>query len=344
MVWKERLKKANAWLHSALPDLRPFGRRAGPALKWVIWEFLGIHTIWNKIKPPPEKEITRKPATFFLWFVGIYFALFGIASQRYENKVDIIENRASLLLAQLATPAKKQALSRIPLVQNMKCPARPELQNPISIFMSLLYDVKCEVVVTLLKETIEDWKNDLQGVRLAKAILPGIDLSGANLQDANLRGIDLRKANLSSAILQNADLSIATTLILKSKFYVMEGSFSPLDTDHTEPQRTNLSGANLYGANLQGASLFGADLRGAIFFETNLKNVYLYGADLREAKFLFPEQLSKVETLYQAKLDPDLLAQLKEKYPHLLEKLIKEPVLSKPNPHWPSKHPPSPQR
>jgi hypothetical protein len=32
------------------------------------------------------------------------------------------------------------------------------------------------------------------------------------------------------------------------------------------------------------------------------------------------EQLSKVETLYKAKLDPELKKQVKDKYPHLLKK------------------------
>ena len=39
-----------------------------------------------------------------------------------------------------------------------------------------------------------------------------------------------------------------------------------------------------------------------------------------EAKSLTIEQLSDVKTLYKAKLHPRLMAQVKEKYPHLLEK------------------------
>ncbi len=62
-------------------------------------------------------------------------------------------------------------------------------------------------------------------------------------------------------------------------------------------------------ANLQEANLLGA----------NLQETYLWGANLQKARFLTIKQLSKVKTLYEAKLDPELMKQVKEKYPHFLE-------------------------
>ena len=55
--------------------------------------------------------------------------------------------------------------------------------------------------------------------------------------------------------------------------------------------------------------LTSADLNGA-----NLRD-----ADLSEVLGLNIEQLSKVKTLYKAKLDPELMEQVRKKYPHLLE-------------------------
>ena len=72
---------------------------------------------------------------------------------------------------------------------------------------------------------------------------------------------------------------------------------------------------NLKGANLQEANLVGSDIK-----EVNLKGVNLKGANLKGAKNLTIEQLSKVKTLYLAKLDPELMEQVKKKYPYLLEK------------------------
>jgi hypothetical protein len=72
------------------------------------------------------------------------------------------------------------------------------------------------------------------------------------------------------------------------------------DTDEDEGEKASLRGANLGGAILIDA--------------------YLVGADLRKVLGLNIEQLSTVETLYKAKLDPELMEQLKDEYPHLLKK------------------------
>lgn len=68
--------------------------------------------------------------------------------------------------------------------------------------------------------------------------------------------------------------------------------------------RANLLGANLTQANLEEVNLHGADLM---------------GANLVGAKNLTIEQLSKVKTLNEAKLDPELMEEIERKYPHLLE-------------------------
>ena len=93
-----------------------------------------------------------------------------------------------------------------------------------------------------------------------------------------------------------------------------------LDTNGDEGEKANLrkadlSDANLSNADLSGAYLNEADLRGAY-----LNGANLYKADLSEVLDLNIEQLSEVETLYKTKLDPELKKQVKDKYPHLLEK------------------------
>jgi uncharacterized protein YjbI with pentapeptide repeats len=70
----------------------------------------------------------------------------------------------------------------------------------------------------------------------------------------------------------------------------------------------NLQDARLWKADLQKASLGKVDLRGANFEE----------ADLRKATGLKVEQLAEVITQYKAKLNQELLEQIREKYPHLL--------------------------
>ncbi len=86
----------------------------------------------------------------------------------------------------------------------------------------------------------------------------------------------------------------------------------------------NLQGANLVGANLEEANFLGANLERVNFQTVNLQRANLEGANLEGANLwgvygLTIEQLSKVKSLYETKLDPVLMEQVREKYPHLLE-------------------------
>lgn len=173
--------------------------------------------------------------------MGIYSIIFGIVSQRYENRIDIIENRSNAIFAQLATFADKRVLSRIPKVQNMSCPYKPDFMNPWTIILSLLpyknkeylkitladitnkngnYDKKkyeeflrenfrYPDMVIMLKETVEDWKDKL-GQREEKSNdivdLSNAYLVAANLIDANLENVYMEGANLEYALLNGAKL------------------------------------------------------------------------------------------------------------------------------------------
>ena len=161
------------------------------SIKW-LFRYSGLEFIYTKFNPPKNPQTLP---TGFIWLIGIYLAFFGVASQRYDSRIDIIENRANSIFAQLAVPSvAKKVLSRIPRVQNMPCPYKPNLLNPLSVFISLFSDSKYEEVSAQLKETIEDWKDSLDSVNLSEAIL-----RGANLREANLRGAKLQRADLRGA-------------------------------------------------------------------------------------------------------------------------------------------------
>ncbi|MCP3932450.1 MAG: pentapeptide repeat-containing protein, partial [Bacteroidetes bacterium] len=87
----------------------------------------------------------------------------------------------------------------------------------------------------------------------------------------------------------------------------------------------NLSEANLLASNLEGANLKGANLSKALLGYANMKDAKLFAADLRESNLsgvvgLSISQVCRTKTLYNAKLDPELEAQVSEKCPYLLEK------------------------
>lgn len=319
-------------------------------IKW-LWDFMGLRFVFQKIVPPFDPETgKRKPITFTLWVFGIYVAFFGVASQRYENRVDIIENRANAIFTQLATPIYKKALSQIPRVQRMPCPVKPEILNPNTVWQSLFgEDTLYTEIVDHLKETVEAWNASLDSVNLSYAILDSCFLNKANLQGAglgranlqgtllgesNLQGTYLRDANLQGTLLGGSNLQGANLILAD----LQGADLSEAHLGSAILVEAHLEGANLLGAHLEGTLLFKAHLEGA-----NLRGAHLEGADLTEAHLegarlwranlvdvtgLTIEQLCETETLYEAQIDSALMEHVKEKCPYLLEKPEWEDIMN----------------
>ena len=204
-------------------------------LRWIrrqrwLYHFLniiGIRLLFRKFRPVPEdRPGYRKPSTFVLWCLAVYFAAFGLAAQRFESRLDKVEHKSAILITQLATKHSKKALGRVAYIQNLTCPVKPHFNDPWTVYTSLFTSsVPCRSVVEELQTVIEDWKEDLAGVNLDRANLQTADLSEAKLQGAALLKTNLQEADLYEAHLQEAFLIQA-----------------------------NLQGANLRWTQLQGAT------------------------------------------------------------------------------------------
>ena len=157
---------------------------------------------------------------------------------------------------------------------------------------------------------------DFEGVNLDGANFEGANLDGADFEGANLEGTDFKKANLEEADFEEANLKRANLIEADLERANLEGT----DLRGANLEGTDLVGANLVGANLEEANLKRANLRSVNLKEANLKGADLEGANLKGANELTIDQLSKVKTLYNAKLDEKLLKSLKDKYPHLFKK------------------------
>jgi len=190
-------------------------------------------------------------------------------------------------------------------------------------------------------------KVNLVGANLERANLRGAHLEEVNLKETKLKGADLREAHLEKANLKEVDLVGAPLMTTHLEGAILFGAHlegANLLGAHLEDANlfgAHLEGANLFGANLKGANLFGAhlegaglivahlegaclvkaDLEGAFLIGANLEGADLIGANLEGVKNLTIDQLSKVKTLYNAKIDEDLLIPLKEQYPALFEEL-----------------------
>lgn len=314
-------------------------------VSWLLWDFSGLRLIISKIWPDEKLSVPRA-STFLLWFVGIYVAFFTVASQRYENRLQIIGNKANSIISQLSTPEKKIALSRISSVQNMSIPYKPEILIPHTIFQSLIFDVYGHIeTIDLLKNIVESIKVSLDGVNLQYINLEGAKLEDANLKKsilkcANLKNVWLIRANLEETDLSCADMRNAYLSTLWISGINKERGFWPANLRKANLVDTRLQGAWLQGVDLTETILVGTDLNGsnlekAIFAnaficnstfkdanlkETDFKDCFLYQTSFKDAKSITAEQLCRAKTLYKCSFPTEIDTEITKKYPDLLKK------------------------
>jgi uncharacterized protein YjbI with pentapeptide repeats len=334
-------------------------------LLWLCWDFTGFRFIWSKILPPSPKQEQdkRRASSFVFWFIGIYAAFFGIATQRYENTIDKIENRANAVLAQLSGNPKI-VMERIAEVQNMRCPVKPEFFTPFSFSDSLQseteYKEPYSEIVNLLKFTIEDWirktrkekfKYIFEGINLSKAHLEEIKLKKTYLENVDFYMSYIGKADFDSTYLANANFyktqiekTIFTNAELTDAYFdganaknavfkdaklenasfleanLRSANFQDANLENVDFSKGNLKDATFLRSKLENACLWEADLENAYFKQANLKGAVLCKANFQNVQDLTIEQLSEVKCMYGVRnLDPELIKQIQEKYPYILE-------------------------
>ncbi|MFQ5443286.1 MAG: pentapeptide repeat-containing protein [Nitrospinales bacterium] len=285
-----------------------------------FFHYSGLKFIWSKFRPQDERVIPSGP----FWAFVIYTICFFIASQAYDNRIAIIENRAGSIFPLLALDTRKMALQEIPHVQNMKRPFQPKYWNPVGVLLSLIgIQTIHPETVNLLKGPFVSFKTELAKLDLENVYLDGTDLNGGNLQEANLRGAhlsrvnfqkinlfgsDLRGADLEEGDFQEANISAANLTkasLKKANFHQAE--LSEVNMSEANVSKANLSKANLQGANLSKTDLYKSnlkksDLRGALlqqadFSLADLQGVDLRGANLREARNLTCRQIKSAELI-----------------------------------------------
>jgi uncharacterized protein YjbI with pentapeptide repeats len=135
---------------------------------------------------------------------------------------------------------------------------------------------------------------------------------GSDLEDVHFERVDITEAHFKGA-------SMITTHFEEANLTWVHFEGASLIYAHFEG--ANLKGVHLEGANLRGVHFEGANLLEETNFKgANLEGANLEGANLEGAINLTINQLSKVKTLYNAKLDKELEIPLREKYPALFEK------------------------
>jgi BTB/POZ domain-containing protein KCTD9 len=162
-------------------------------------------------------------------------------------------------------------------------------------------------------------RHKIHEINLVNCFLPRTNLNYVNLAGSNMNSANISQSSLIEANLENARLN-------QTNF------------ENSNLNQANLKGAYASGANykdafliksqFENAFLIKANFSNAFLMEANLQNCYvmgadfenasLYKADLRGAKGLTVEQLAKAKTLYLAKFDDDILAQITNNLPELV--------------------------
>ena len=178
-------------------------------ITWALWDLSGLRFFWQKIRPPVDSAQQRRPAsTFSIWVTGIfvvYVILFNFASQRFESRIEIIENRVNATVSLLTVndiDVRKIALSEISKIQNMICPYKPIIYEPMSIFRTFFEPAKHKYgeLNDRLIAIIASNKDHLDPVDLEKA-----DPPNAAPQEAEPNNVNLRVSNLINTFLRGSN-------------------------------------------------------------------------------------------------------------------------------------------
>lgn len=195
------------------------------------------------------------------------------------------------------------------------------IREKSSINEKLNEDKKISTDVQAILEVLFKHEHPDTGIiNLQDASLIEAQIGSCHLKWVNFERANLKKANISWADLECANLN--GTNLEKSYLSYSNLKYSNLIGANLEKailSNADLTSARLVMANLKWANLEGANLKEVTFKEADLTKTNLEGADLRGAYYLSPSQLSKSKSLYNAKIDEELLIILKDEHPELFE-------------------------
>jgi uncharacterized protein YjbI with pentapeptide repeats len=260
-----------------------------------LYDALGLKYIWEKINPPADENGNRPARTIFLWLLGIYVSLFGIASSRYEQTLSRLENRVSFAISQSESKNWKLLSVEIPKLQHEKIPFPPAITNPLSVIYSFFpsFNEADPQTINALQTIIYSKKEHLAHFNLSNLILSNdIDLSSSDISGRSFKIFAIKERNFSKSVFEGAILDNAR--LENVNFY--KSNFKGAVLSNTNMQNCNLAETNLSDAILQNA-----DLRKANLMHANMNNAILEGTNLEKA-IIVGTNLVEVHDLNSAKL------------------------------------------
>lgn len=162
-------------------------------------------------------------------------------------------------------------------------------------------------------------RHRIHEINLVNCYLPRTNLNYVNLMASNMNSANISQSTLIESNLENARLNQTNFENSNLNQANLKGAYaSGANFKDAFLIKTQFENAFLIKANFNNAFLMEANLQNCYVMGADFENASLYKADLRGAKGLTVEQLSKVKTLYLAKFDEDILAQIKTNLPELV--------------------------
>ena len=184
-----------------------------------IIKYSGIEFVYRKFIPKDKSVLPSG----FIWLVGIYVAFFGLASNRYESRVDAIENRFGSIITLIGTDSKELAIEQLVSLHQVNIPVPPNFICPLSSFKAMFGEGEPHIeTINNTKGIISALKNDLDSINLANGNFTELDFSdvsfyktdfsGACLKGTDFSGADLSQTiGLTQELLENSITSTETT-------------------------------------------------------------------------------------------------------------------------------------
>lgn len=178
---------------------------------YQIYDISGVRFLIEKIKPG-LKGNKNNPSSFFIWCIGIYVALYGIAASRFENDYTRMENRTYDIVSQINNLNNKYPFRNISLVKRLQCPIKPDIKIPKSIYKSFTLEEIPNEFNLLIRNAINFRKEYLDNCIISNCDISDYDLSGAKffntvLSQVNISNTTLERSQFNFAVLDSVNFS-----------------------------------------------------------------------------------------------------------------------------------------
>ena len=231
------------------------------ALYW-IFHYSGIRFLWHMVQAPKEDGtdfklekmshiapfLKRKPSNFFIWFLGIYGAAFGLSSNQYEQEVSRLRSDYEIIVSQLSSDQNHVALQQLPTLSTRNVPLEPEFWNPFVTFSSFfrskgedspLSETVSSTVESILDEYIEKEipinRFDFERLKVSAELLPSLKTNSISLANGEIEhlifsgdfknGLNLNKVEADTMILNFSLIKKFALKNFKTKYLSFRGSF-----------------------------------------------------------------------------------------------------------------------